>query len=275
MRGSASFQVTLSYKLQKLLTGEALKSAARHARRGYPRMPLAHEADRIMRTVQAEKFRQIRKRHAVPNPGNAWPKYLDLERWMTINLQRVRDAGLDLSRGKRILDLGCGTGYFLYICQFFGHDVLGLDMDGTPGFAEMMALFALPRLIWEIAPFVPLPDLGGKFDFITAHMICFNGHKSERLWGVSEWDFFLDDLALHLNPRGSIWLELNREHDGNHYTPELRSFFQSRGAEVHTQRVLFHRLRPTPGVSTRARGIPTFLRPSPTARHLHLPPITH
>jgi SAM-dependent methyltransferase len=170
---------------------------------------------------------------------------------MKINLQRVREAGLDLGRRKRILDLGCGTGYFLCICQFFGHEILGLDMDNTPRFAEMIALLAVPRLIWEIAPFVRLPDLGEKYDVITAHMICFNGHKSANLWGIREWEFFLDDLARHLEPRGLIWLELNREYDGTHYTPELKAYFESRGAEVHTQRVRFHPLRLAPGVGAR------------------------
>jgi SAM-dependent methyltransferase len=244
--------VKLGRKLQKLITGDAFASAVRHTRDAYPRRPLALDAARITRTVQAEKFAEIRQRHAVPGPTDGWPKYLDLERWMRINLQRVREVGLDLGRRKRILDLGCGTGYFLYICQYFGHEVLGLDIDITPAFAEMVALLAIPRVIWQVAPFVPLPDLGGKFDVITAHMICFNGHKSEQLWGIREWQFFLDDLAQHLKPRGLIALELNREDDGTHYTPELKAYFESRGAELHTQRVRFSRLRRAPGAGARA-----------------------
>jgi hypothetical protein len=70
-------------------------------------------------------------------------------------------------------------------------------------------------------------------------MICFNNHKMPVLWKVPEWEFFLDDLAKHLTPRGRVWLELNQEHDGTFYTPELKKFFQERGARINEQKVIF------------------------------------
>ena len=104
----------LSYKLKKVLTGDAYTSARRHVKRAFlGRAPLRFDAAHITRTVDPEKFRQIYQRHAVEDPGDAWPKYLDLKLWMEINLQRVRDLGLDLGRSKRVLDIGCGTEYFL------------------------------------------------------------------------------------------------------------------------------------------------------------------
>ena len=69
-------------------------------------------------------------------------------------------------------------------------------------------------------------------------MICFNNHKMPGLWGVPEWEFFLDDLAKHLKPRGRVWLELNQEYDGTFYTPELKEFFKS-AAPKSTSRRLF------------------------------------
>ncbi len=227
-----------SRKIQKLITGDAFKSAVRHTRDAYPRRSLETDAARITQTVRTDQFQEIRERFAVPDPGDAWPKYLDIERWMATNLQRVRDLGLDLGGHKRVLDLGCGTGYFLYICRYFGHEILGLDLD-MPGFSDMLALLGIPRVVWRIEPFVPLPDLGQKFDVITAHMICFNGHKSDKLWGSAEWQFFLDDLKRHLKPRGTVLFDLNRELDGTNYTPELKAYFEARGAEVFTQRVRF------------------------------------
>ena len=238
----------LSYKIRKVLTGDAYASARRHVKQWVlGRAPLHFDAARITRTVDAEKFRRIYERHAVEDPGDAWPKYLDLELWMEINLRRVRDLGLDLGRRKRVLDIGCGTGYFLYICQYLGHDVLGLDLDEEPGFTDMIELLGVKRKIWRVEAFKPLPDLGPKFDVIAAHMICFNGHKSDKLWKISEWEFFLDDLAAnHLAPGGQVCLELNREYDDSLYTPELKEYFEARGAEIHTQRVLFNPLRPAP-----------------------------
>src|SRR5436190_10188829 len=176
----------LTYKLKKVLTGDAYASARRHVKQAIlGRAPLRFDAARIMKTVDPRKFQQVYQRHAVKDPGDAWPKYLDLKLWMEINLQRVRNLGLDLGGRKRVLDIGCGTGYFLYICQYLGHDVLRLDLDEEPGFTEMIQLLGVKRRIWRIEAFQPLPDLGPEFDVITAHMICFNGHKSDKLCQVS------------------------------------------------------------------------------------------
>ena len=237
----------LTYKLQKVLTGDAYASARRHVKQMLlGRAPLSFDAARITQTIDREKFREIYNRYAMDDPGDEWPKYLEIERWMEINLKRVRDLGLDLGGRKRVLDIGCGTGYFLYICQHLGHDVLGLDLDLEPGFTEMIELLGVKRKIWRIEAFEPLPDLGPKFDVVAAHMICFNGHKSDKLWKIPEWEFFLDDLTTHLEPDGQICLEFNREYDDTNYTPELKEYFEARGADIHTQQVLFNPLRPAP-----------------------------
>ena len=233
-------RVQFRHKIKKLLNGQGLASARRHLQRFFhpPRFPLTTE--RIIQTIDRAQFEAIHRRYAVEHPGEDWPKYLDLERWIDINIRRVREIELDLSRAKRILDLGCGTGYFACIAQLLGHDVVGLDIDGLPMFAEITQLLGVRRVIWRIHPFVPLPQLGEKFDLITAFLICFNSHKQSELWGVPEWEFFLNDLARHLAPRGWVWLELNREYDGTCYTPELREFFALRGAKIDEHKVIFN-----------------------------------
>ena len=77
---------------------------------------------------------------------------------MRINLQRVRDLGLDYAPPSRILDIGCGTGYFLYISKLLGHDVLGLDVDDFPMFRELTELLRVQRTIGRIEAFQPLPN---------------------------------------------------------------------------------------------------------------------
>jgi SAM-dependent methyltransferase len=238
----------ISHKLRKVFTGDAVASARRHVKQWVlGRAPLRFDAAKITATIDREKFQEIYDRYAMKDPGDEWPKYLEIQPWMEINLRRVRDLELDLGGRKRVLDIGCGTGYFLYICQFLGHDVLGMDLDETPGFTEMVELLGVKRVIYRIEAFKPLPDLGRKFDVITAHMICFNGHKSDKLWTSAEWEFFLDDLAeRQLEPGGQICLELNREYDDSLYTPELKAYFEARGAEIHTQRIHFNPLLPAP-----------------------------
>ena len=245
-----------SHKIAKLATGRAFSSARSHLRRfifGW-RVPIKLEANAIIDTIDREKFEQIYERYAVDDPGEDWPKYLDLPRWIDINIRRIRDVELDLVSRKRILDLGCGAGYFAYIAQLLGHEVVGLDLDDLPMFGESTQMLGVERVIWRVQPFVPLPDLGDKFDLVTAFMICFNNHKMPDLWGMPEWEFFLDDLARHLTPRGRVWLELNMEWDGTFYTPELRDYFESRGAKIDNQKVIFNSgVRAPASISTVAR----------------------
>ena len=113
-------------------------------------------------------------------------------------------------------------------------------------FAEITRLLGVRRIISRIEPFTPLPDLEGKFDLITAFMICFNNHKQANLWGVREWEFFLDDLAKYLTPHGRVWLELNREYDGTFYKPALKEFFQKRGAKIDEHKIIFNSGLPVP-----------------------------
>ena len=226
--------------MRKLVDGRSLASARKHTLRllRTKRFPL--ERKRVIETIDPVDFQQIRGRYAVENPGADWPKYLDLERWIGINIRRIRELELDVSGPKRILDLGCGAGYFLYIAQLLGHSGLGLDIDRLPMFREITRLLGVHRVVQRIDAFRPLPDLGQKFDLITAFMICFNNHKMPDLWSVPEWEFFLDDLAKHLTPRGRVWLELNQEYDGSFYTPELKEFFQKRGGRINEQKVIFN-----------------------------------
>ena len=243
--------------MQKLVDGRSLASARKHTLRllRTKRFPL--ETKRVIETMNSAGFQQIRQRYAVENPGADWPKYLDLERWIGINIRRIRELELDVSGPKRILDLGCGAGYFLYIAQLLGHSGLGLDIDRLPMFREITRLLGVHRVVQRIDAFRPLPDLGQKFNLITAFMICFNDHKMPGLWKVPEWEFFLDDLAKHLTPRGRVWLELNQEYDGTFYTPELKEFFQKRGARIKEHKVIFTSgLRAPASTSPAARRTP-------------------
>ena len=241
-----------SYKMAKLVGPAGLRSAKQHIARVFltRRFVFRLDADRIIASIDQEKFRDIHDRHAVPDPGSTWPKYLDLKKWMQVNLRRVRDLELDFGRRREILDIGSGAGYFLYICKWLGHKPVGLDVDEVPMYPEMTRMLGLERVVWRVEAFVPLPELGRKFDVIAAFMICFNNHNREDLWDVAEWNFFLDDVARHLKPGGRIWLELNRQHDDTFMTPELEAFFVSRGGKVDRHKVVFEgRPRPAPAAA--------------------------
>jgi len=232
--------VQFRHKIRKLVDGKSLASARKHTLRVLRPTRFQLETQRVIETIDPAGFGQIRQRYVVADPGADWPKYLDLDRWIGVNIRRIRQLELDVARPKRILDLGCGAGYFLHIAQLLGHSGVGLDMDRLAMFREITRLLGVRRVVEQIQAFRPLPNFGQKFDVITAFMICFNNHKMPGLWGVPEWEFFLDDLAKHLTRRGRVWLELNQEYDGTFYTPALKRFFEKRGAKVDEQKVVFN-----------------------------------
>lgn len=169
-----------------------------------------------------------------------YAKYADVKRWLRLNIVRAQDLKLHRCPPKSVLDLGCGGGYFLFVLQQLGHTCLGLDIDEFPLFTRLLELFRIERRVWAIRPFEPLPNLGRKFDLITAFSIDFNrDSKRDWWWGPAEWAFFLDDLERHLNSGGHIFLGLNPGQNKEFYTPELRRFFLGRGASVERENVLF------------------------------------
>ncbi|MEM7049437.1 MAG: methyltransferase domain-containing protein [Acidobacteriota bacterium] len=108
-----------------------------------------------------------------------------------------RAIGLGLHRGprRRILDLGSGAGYFLRVCEHFGHHAVGLDLPPTADepaedqrthrlYAELIAAFELERVFHRILPRQPLPaTLAGPYDLITANQASFHYFRLETPWG--------------------------------------------------------------------------------------------
>ena len=233
----------LLHKVKKVANPRTYDSAKRHVGRLWlMRRPVFRlNVERLMKTISATEFESIRRRYAIECPAVA--KYLNLREWMRTNLRRVLELELDYGFRKRILDIGCGAGYFLHICRWLGHDVVGLDIGEEPMYDEMTRMLGLKRVLWRVQAFEPLPDFGEKFDLITAFMICFNGHKTAALWGTAEWEYFLDDIAAKLTPVGWIQLQFNRETDGGYHTKELHRFFEKRGAIIDRSRVMFRSRR--------------------------------
>ncbi|HLZ01633.1 MAG TPA: hypothetical protein VKR55_05695 [Bradyrhizobium sp.] len=195
---------------------------------------LAAKADAA---IDQAKFQEVVAKHA--SEGYDSYKYFDKQLWLRTKMMRVVELGLDKSAHASVLDMGCGAGYFLYCCKYLGHRVHGLDLPDYEFYRDMIALFGISRTGFRIEPYKNLPQLGRRFDVITAHQICFNGHKTEWLWGAGEWDFFLGDLEEnYLNPGGTIGLEFNEEPAIGFYPKEVRRYFESRSARIFRGRVI-------------------------------------
>jgi SAM-dependent methyltransferase len=195
---------------------------------------LAAKADA---SIDRAKFRDVVARHR--SEGYDSYKYFDKQLWLRSKMMRAIELGLDKAAQASVLDLGCGAGYFLYCCKSLGHTVHGIDLPDYEFYRDMIALFGLSRTGFRIEAHKALPLLNRRFDVITAHQICFNGHKTESLWGVQEWGFLLSDLEEnYLNPGGTIALEFNEEPSIGFYTRDLRKYFESRSARIFRGRVI-------------------------------------
>ncbi|GAB4176142.1 MAG: hypothetical protein Fur0032_16040 [Terrimicrobiaceae bacterium] len=194
--------------------------------------------DKLLSLLDEEGLRRVREIHA---PGCSDEelrntrkpiKYLDARRQIERNLRRAEELGLHARPPLRILDLGCGPGYFVTVCQALGHNACGFDLDENPIFRDLVAAQGVRRITGRIEAGLPVPvdAKEGPFDLITAFAICFNNHHSEPLWGVKEWHGFLSDCATRLlSPGGEIVLKFNPKGSAAGYerffSPDLRGFF--------------------------------------------------
>jgi SAM-dependent methyltransferase len=233
--------VKFSHKIKKLFSRDVLESLTEHAARWTHPV----DAGRILATVDRAEFSTLRQRFPYKETSPRINRFEDADYWVGINVERAQDLWLDRAAPMRILDLGCGAGYFLYVCQFFGHETLGLDTDNEPLFRATTELLKVERVISRIEPNVSLPDVGGRFDLVAAHRICFHrlGRSADgqpREWTTAHWKFFLDDVRQRmLEANGRLLLDFNPRRDGSSFfTAELRAFFLAEGARIFRSKAL-------------------------------------
>ena len=222
----------LSRKFQKLFDSSLMLSASEYTAR------LTHpvNARRIFESLNQLEFERIRERAPYrPNPKRI-RKFI----------KSIQDLWLDRSLPLSILDLGCGAGYFAYICKLFGHEAMGLDIDEEPLYRETLELLNVRRVVSRIEAQVPLPDLGQRFDLVTATRVCFQYKRwpekvNRQEWSPEDWKFFINDIRTRfLKPHGRLFLQFNpRPDDSPFFTPGLRECFLSQGAVIFRSKALF------------------------------------
>jgi SAM-dependent methyltransferase len=170
-------------------------------------------------------------------------KYTDYHLWIPFNVARIGALAFQKSPPLRILDIGCGPGYFMAAANACGHDSYGLDAPASimsdvesTVYSELLAALSCDRRVSPvlIERFVPMPVPLRDLDVITAFWICFNRHRQPDEWGVREWQFFVGDAMSHLRDGGVLHLELNsnpeRYHSLQWFDQETLQFFQSVGS---------------------------------------------
>src|SRR5216110_4075907 len=132
----------LARKILKFTKPLTYRRGLRRAQRSIFRVPLQP----MLAKIDNERAREIKQRYANSTAGYA--KYANIEPWLQLNRERVQDLNLHRSVPKRVLDLGCGGGFFLFILKNLGHSVVGLDVDRVALFGELLELFGVRRVVY-------------------------------------------------------------------------------------------------------------------------------
>src|SRR5438552_17983458 len=97
-----------------------------------------------------------------------------------------------MARGRRVLDLGCGSGYGADVLARESREVLGIDIsDDAIDYARQRYRAVNVRFERASCPEIPAPD--GSFDLVVAFVI---------IEHLSDWRAFLLALRRVLAPPG-------------------------------------------------------------------------
>ncbi len=233
-------------KVRKAFTAEGILSVRRGFRRAIHPQPVS----KFLRHVDPDAMAALAAKHGHRmEPGENWAKYLEAPRWLKLNIRRAQDIGLDRERRPlRVLDLGSGAGWFLFVCKHLGHPGLGIDVPHPAFYGEIFEKLGLQRVVAPVEAQKLLPDAlltGGKFDLVTAFSIEFNKHAPWGMWTAADWEHLLNDLRdRFLLPGGRIYFDLNPNYDGQFMTPDMAEVFRRRGASVDRRsKLMFNPLR--------------------------------
>ena len=201
------------------------------------------ETEKIISRVDSNSFQKIKEKYKNSSEVAGFSKYLDWKYWMIEKVKLIHL--LELHRNKKkleILDLGTGTGYFPLACKYYGHEAEALDLGDNEMYNSLLRLFKINRKEARICRYKKLPKFDKKFDLVTAFMVCFNEDK-KGLWSEKEWEFFLNNLNENvLKKEGSFVMLLNNYGDIEPYSPDLKKYFEKRGAKIFKNWLFFKKI---------------------------------
>ncbi len=129
-------------------------------------------------------------------------KYCRWQDSMPEAMNRANDHGLEGKRPVRILDIGCGFGYFVRCCNVLGHDAMGLEVDDALA-REACLILQAPTVHQPLVAQQGLPQRLTSFDLITLYRVEAYG------WMLNDYAYLMRDLIKRLAYGGELFVDPN------------------------------------------------------------------
>lgn len=111
----------------------------------------------------------------------------------------------------KILDIGCGCGHFVKLCNVLGHTASGTEIKQVleTSIVEMHRHYALTITELQIEKQIEI-KLDTTYDLITGLRTTFNsGDENTFSYTAKDWLFFKENIFSYLNNNGRVFLKTN------------------------------------------------------------------
>jgi len=170
-----------------------------------------------------------------------YSKYFELERWLKYHARHATQVKLHEGvEGRRVVDIGCGSGIFPFIAKCLGHHAEGFDIESEM-YQDMAASLDVKYTVARVTAFEPLPGDYADIDVFSAIATKFDrqdfADRKAETWSVEAWRYFFADLATRLRDDGVFYLKPNKFTDEQFFElPEVGAFFEERAVSVTQSR---------------------------------------